>query len=80
MLTRRSRKEGASPNNDAPPKTKKSPAPRRRSKSRPKSVERKIRTRSRSSNKKSIDPKVILVRYNSEEKLKKETIGNYKFC
>lgn len=100
MLTRRSRKEGTSPNNVPPktskspsskttklptpkttksptPKTKKLPTPRPRSKSR--SVDRKIRTRSRSVNKNlNVEPKVILVRLEkSEEKLKKEIKSNY---
>lgn len=74
MLTRRSRKEGVSPKDKSPkskqlgvdsPKDKspkKSVTPRRR---RSKSVEKNVRTRSRSANK---NPIVVLQRVSSDDK------------
>jgi len=89
MLTRRSRKEGVASPSDAdtsskstkskrsatPSKNKKPVTPRRRSKSR--SVDRGIRTRSRSANKSVRVPQIVLERYETEKEIvkKKEIKG-----
>jgi len=78
MLTRRSRKEGvASPSKatDKSPKSRRSKTPNR---SKSKSIERKIRTRSRSARNKTILSKVKVHDDDSIKKNKKISKSNYK--
>lgn len=86
MLTRRARLDGASPREvsaspkeTTPKKTRRTGTPRR---SKTRSVEKKIRTRSKSANKRIQEPQIILERYDkvkraTPDKPKKELRRNY---